>query len=253
MIGKRAKSGVFVFNDFRDNLIIDRYDPVFVTMRGTKIEHLRSENSEDALTWNVFRSLRQIDPACWFPRLFARAFGCEVEQPPQMISVDLWSIVSPPPARHLFQEEGDSEIDILIETEYAAWFIEAKYRSDVSKSTTHDPERDQVLRNIDVGSWYAGVRDFYFSLLTLDERHTPLGVSLIDKYAASKDEVLARLPHRPDRLPNLKGIGRLTWADLAAALSQCSQVAAREDERHFAKRALEWLETRRIATTRNSA
>lgn len=253
MLGKRTKSGVSVFDDFRDNLIIDRYDPVFATMRGTKIEHLRSENSEDALTWNVFRSLRQIDPASWFPCLFARAFGCEVEQLPQTVSLNLWPIVSPPAALHVFQKEGDSEIDILIETEYAAWFIEAKYKSDVSESTTHDPERDQVLRNIDVGSWYAGARDFYFSLLILDEQHTPVGVSLIDKYAASKDEILAQLPHRPDRLPNLKGIGQLTWTDLAAVLSDCSQLASREAERHFAKQALEWLEAKGIVTTRNCA
>lgn len=59
MQGKRSKSGVFVCGDFRDNLIIDRYDPVLAALRGSKIKDLRSENSEDALTWNVFRSLRK--------------------------------------------------------------------------------------------------------------------------------------------------------------------------------------------------
>lgn len=249
MLGKRTKSGVFVFDDFRDNLIIDRYDPVFVTMPGAKIEHLRSENSEDALTWNVFRSLRQIAPACWFPRLFARAFGREFEMPSQVVSVRLWPTVSPPPALRLFQkDEGESEIDVLIETDYTVWFIEAKYKSDVSERTTSSPERDQVLRNIDVGSWYAGARDFYFALLILDEKYAPAGVSLISKYAASKDEIISRLPHRPDKLSNLRGVGLLTWADLAAVLSDCSRLAAREDERRFAKRAMEWLETRGIAT-----
>jgi len=48
------------------------------------------------------------------------------------------------------------------------WFIEAKFRSDVSERTTNNPERDQVIRNPDVGTWYAGVRHFYFSLLLLD-------------------------------------------------------------------------------------
>ena len=73
--GKRTKSGVFVFDDFRDNLIIDRFDPVFATMRGEKINQLRSENSEDAITWNVFRSLRAIDPKLWLDGLFEIAFG----------------------------------------------------------------------------------------------------------------------------------------------------------------------------------
>jgi hypothetical protein len=45
-------------DDFRDNLIIDRHDPIFASMRASKIKHLRSENSEDAVTWNVFRPSR---------------------------------------------------------------------------------------------------------------------------------------------------------------------------------------------------
>ena len=62
MAARTTKSGVRVSNDFRDNLIIDRYDQVFATMRGLKLRHLHSADSEDAVTWNVFRSLRQIDP-----------------------------------------------------------------------------------------------------------------------------------------------------------------------------------------------
>lgn len=50
-----SAGGVRLADDFRDNLIIDRYDPVFASMRGQKLTHLRSENSEDAVTWNVFR------------------------------------------------------------------------------------------------------------------------------------------------------------------------------------------------------
>jgi hypothetical protein len=62
-----SQSGVLVADDFRDNLIIDRFDPVFTGMRASKLKHLRSENSEDAVTWNVFRSLRQIEPLVWLP------------------------------------------------------------------------------------------------------------------------------------------------------------------------------------------
>lgn len=247
---KRTKNGVLVFDDFRENLIIDRYDPVFATMRGAKIEHLCSENSEDALTWNVFRSLRQVDPAYWFPRLFELAFRRELGVFPQVVRVNLWSTISPPPALRLFQkDEGDSEIDVLIETEYAVWFIEAKYKGDVSESTTNNPKRNQILRNIDVGSWYAGLRDFYFALLILNENYTRVGVSLIRKYAESKDEILSRLTHRPDKLSNLRGVDLLTWADLVAVLSDCSRLAAREEERHIAKRAREWLETKEMALT----
>ena len=67
-------SGVWEAHDFRSNLIIDRYDPVFALMRARKLKHLRSVNSEDAVTWNVFRSLRQIAPVSWLPPLWRRRF-----------------------------------------------------------------------------------------------------------------------------------------------------------------------------------
>ena len=50
--GGHSKTGVRIANTFRDNLIIDRYDPSFLTMRGAKTDSMRSENSEDVLTWN---------------------------------------------------------------------------------------------------------------------------------------------------------------------------------------------------------
>ena len=70
----QSKSGVRLHDDFRDNLIIEQYHPDLASMRGSKRERLRSENSEDALTWNVFKSLGQIDPSFWLPRLRAKAF-----------------------------------------------------------------------------------------------------------------------------------------------------------------------------------
>ena len=52
--GRLSPSGIWIADDFRSNLIIDRYDPVFADMRASKLKHLRSVNSEDAVTWNVF-------------------------------------------------------------------------------------------------------------------------------------------------------------------------------------------------------
>ena len=159
--GSHSASGVFLFNDFRDNLIIDRYDVGFLSMRGAKTHSMRSANSEDAITWNVFRSLAQIDPAFWLPRAFRRAFGRDEAVTSHVIGVQLWQRIQPPPSIRLFQkDEEESEIDVLIETERFVWFVEAKFRSDVSERTTNNPNRDQVIRYLDIGTWYAGVRDF---------------------------------------------------------------------------------------------
>lgn len=64
-----TKSGVRIAGDFRDNLIIDRYAPVILGMRASKLKHLCSENSEDAVSWNVFRSWRRSSRALGFPNL----------------------------------------------------------------------------------------------------------------------------------------------------------------------------------------
>lgn len=236
-----TKSGVKVFDDFRDNLIIDRYHPVFYEMRDEKKEQLKSENSEDAISWNVWQSLRQIDPAIWLPRLFGEAFGEHLSDPIDNLNIDLWLRFPPPPT--LVHEEGESEIDIVLATEGFVWFIEAKYKSDISLSVSHDGDRDQILRNIDVGSWYAGPRDYYFTLLVLDDTRSPMGAEKLNIYNKKKN-ILLRLPHRTDGLRNLAGVGMLHWAGLVELLRDCAWAAKNEDEKLIADRARECLEAK---------
>lgn len=131
---------------------------------------------------------------------------------------------------------------MVIESPDWVWFIEAKYRSDISTGTTTRPDRDQIIRNIDVGSYYAGVRKFYFSLLIAREQHSPAGVEAARRYRSDFDKVRETLrPHRPDGLPNLSGIGVLTWSDLAAVLIDARSRCSRDDERGYADRAIDWL------------
>ena len=236
-----SPSGVRIAADFRDNLIIDRYDPIFTMMRSSKLEHLRSENSEDAVTWNVFRSLRQLEPQTWVPpllRIGIPKISIPITNP---VVVNLWSTVSPPPGLLVLGEEGDSEIDVIIENPSWVWFIEAKFQSDISPRTTARPLRDQVLRNIDVGSYYAGVRDFFFSLLIRQKTKSPLGVEAIERYSDLKTPRSLLAEHRPDGLSNLKAVTLLTWANLSIVLQEAHNSALRSDEQGYAERALSWM------------
>lgn len=239
----RSTSGVRLYDDFRNNLIIDRYHADLAVMRGSKRDRLRSENSEDALTWNVFRSLNQIDPGVWLPLLRQKAFPDSEPAPtPQIVTMHLWKEVEPPPALRLYQrDEGASEIDVVIETEFSVWFIEAKFKSDISTGTTNNPTRDQIVRNLDVGSWYAGVRDFYFALLIMDEERSPKGVEVLNSLGGSPPT----LPHRPDGLQNVKGCGLLRWRDIAGVLRVCADDGGlREGEAQFARNAWSWMQQR---------
>jgi hypothetical protein len=236
-----SPSGVRVANDFRDNLIIDRHDPVFMFMRAWKIKHLRSENSEDAVKWNVFRSLRQIHPQTWLPVLASAGQpGVELDVD-QAVTVELWRSVPPPPSLLLSGDEGASEVDVIIEAPTWVWFIEAKYHSDISTGTTTRPTRDQVLRNIDVGSYYAGVRDFHFSLLVRTPERSPIGVSTVARYSDLAVPRRELLPHRPDGLANLRSVTMLTWSNLGMVLAHAPQRAYRTDEKGYAERTIDWL------------
>jgi hypothetical protein len=237
----RSPRGVRLAGDFRDNIIIDRYDPLFLGMRAVKRSHLRSENSEDAVTWNVFRTLRQIDPSNWLPVL--AGLGLPGQRAPDTtgLAVLVWKSVQPPPSLVLGADEGASEIDVVLEAPTWVWFIEAKYRSDISDGTRSRPTRDQVIRNLDVGSYFAGTRDFFFSLLIDSPSRSPAGVAAVDRY---KDLAVARQTlreHRPDGLPNLRAVTVLTWNDLGHVLQAAHQAAKRAVERGYATRAIEWL------------
>jgi hypothetical protein len=236
-----SPSGVKIFYDFRDNLIIDPDDAIFASMRAKKLEQLKSDNSEDAITWNVFHSLRQIDPKLWLPSLVAVALPGQTPQLDAAITISLWQSVSPPPALIRLGKEKVSEVDVIIESRFWVWFIEAKYHSDISPNTTIRPTRNQVLRNIDVGSYYAGSREYYFSLLVRSERHSPRGVEKVKQYAdlAIPRELLAE--HRPEGLANLKAVTLMTWKDLGAVLSHTGRMVSRGDERGYAERARAWL------------
>jgi hypothetical protein len=247
--GYLSPSGVLIADDFRDNLIIDRYDPIFADMRASKIKHLKSANSEDAVTWNVFRSLRQITPQIWLPVLWQRAFPPTACPSDLSVVVKLWQSIPPPIGLLDGGDEGHSEIDVVIEASTWVWFIEAKHRSDISLGTTTRPQRDQILRNIDVGSYHAGVRNFFFSLLITAEKTSPEGVKRISEYSDLSVPRSRLQAHRPDGIQNLKAAGLLTWAALADVLEETTNTAPREDERNYAGRAAGWLRERGLANT----
>ena len=101
---------------------------------------------------------------------------------------------------------------------------------------------DQVLRNIDVGSYYADQRDFLFSLLVASPEASPRGAEAVARYSdLARTRALLR-DHRPDGLANLRAVTLLTWSDLAVVLSVARDSVARIDEQHYADRALEWMQ-----------
>ncbi|SDN61020.1 hypothetical protein SAMN04487897_103332 [Paenibacillus sp. yr247] len=126
--GKVSKAGVFIFDDFRDQIIIDRYSSVLESFIGRKQDQMRSKNSEDVITWNCFRTLIQVDPVIWISDLFRRSFGEPIRiEDRKDVQVTLGKSIAPPSG--ITWREGWSEIDVIVEWPGHVWYIEAKYTS----------------------------------------------------------------------------------------------------------------------------
>jgi len=194
-----SDTGVKVFVDFKDNLIVDPHDPLIAgqarNWRYSKglvkgRSYLGSENSEDAMTWNVFKTLEKSNSEKWFPQIFPQI---TLDKDEQFIDpmLKFWGKYFPPLLRPF--PEGETHADLTIETSNKLIFIEAKYKADISKKTQHDPNRDQIIRNIDVGSWAAKKRakEFYFILLTL--KTNTYSIDKLNYYKSNPSNIIEKI------------------------------------------------------------
>jgi len=64
------------------------------------------------------------------------------------------------------------------------------------------------------------------------------------RYASSRDALIRRLPHRRDGLMNVRGIGRVTWRDVASIIRDCAEAGSLgELERFAAGQTIRWLDS----------
>ncbi|HWK21457.1 MAG TPA: hypothetical protein VNS08_00340 [Ureibacillus sp.] len=235
---KVSQTDVTLQEHFRDSLLIDRFDPQLEFWRKHKLEKSQSESNEDAIVWNVFRTFNQIDRKLWVEQLFFKAFHQELAHPTEHIEMKLWKTIHPP--KSLPIKEAKSEIDIVIESDTFVWFIEAKYKSDISLASDPHSNRDQVLRNIDIGTNYARKRDFYYSLLILDKYNSPIGFRMVNEYKDSIGKIVDLLLHRQE-LTNLKNISVFQWKEIQSLFKTVYLYSKNKYERYIADQVSYWL------------
>jgi hypothetical protein len=215
--------------------------------KGRKVQDmeriLHSPNSEDWVTWNFFQSLYRDYPTRWWGHVVNTArrrnanllFPFDDRSLPKPL---FWSSVSAPSAYEVQSRtrmlasgnpqwsaranglgpvEGSSEIDILFNHDQFVVYAEAKLGSDVSMSTTYDPQRNQIIRNIDCLIESAGDRTPIFWMLVRDERPDRAYVQLMNSYRDDPALLSRDLPHR-DPL-KLKAVAQnltiLLWMDFS--------------------------------------
>jgi len=194
-----SDTGVKIFVNFKDNLVVDPDDPVVARQarnwrygRGNVkgLSYLGSENSEDAMTWNVFKTLEKSNPESWFSGIFPQII---LDKDEQFIDplLRFWDKHFPPLLRSV--PEGETHVDLTVETSKKLIFIEAKYKEDISKNTTHDPNRDQIIRNIDVGSWAAKKRAKEFSFILLTLKTNTYSIDKLNDYKSNPSTIIRKI------------------------------------------------------------
>jgi hypothetical protein len=202
---------------------------------------LHSPNSEDWVTWNFFQILLKQFPSGWWGHIVsaARRRNSDLNFPfddRSLPASKLWMSVRSPSsyetrsrARMLASDnsewisraqlpdpvEGSSEIDIAVEHERFVVFIEAKLGSDVSMFTSHDPQRNQIARNIDCLIEKAGDRMPIFWLLVRDEEPARAYVQLMNCYKSDPSLLARDLPHRDVETLNhiAQNLTIVLWSD----------------------------------------
>ena len=223
---------------FRDSLLIDKFDPQIEFWQKRRLEKSQNELSEDTLVWNVFRTFNQIDRRLWVEQLFYKAFKQEFPHATEQIEIKLWKQIRQP--QSLPDNEGKTNIDIIIESDAFVWFIEAKYKTDICLDNDYQVKRDEIIRKIDGGTNYAKKREFYFTLLILDKYNSPMGFRMVNEYKDSIEKVKSLLPHRLE-LPMLKGVSVLYWKDIQSLFKTVYLYSKNKYERYIADQAGYWL------------
>jgi hypothetical protein len=205
---------------------------------------LRNGRSEDWVTWNAFALLTSTSGPAWWPRLLflAEESNSNLRVPAEWLEtpeVQLWQTVASPRAYEAANRarmlcsgnrerilrshspvpvEGRSEIDVVLRNTHLLAFVEAKLGSDVSLRTTHDPSRNQIVRNIDCLLDQANGRTPFFLMLVRDAAEGRAYTQLISKYRHNPATLVEELPHHASEM--VKSVARnlaiIRWKDLLA-------------------------------------
>lgn len=183
----------------------DKLSETYSRGRVKGLPRICSVNSEDAQTWHYFSPLlsnsqrRAQELTCLLSQAFPETLSAQALVTAPCFELEFWQKIAPPPKRRI--REGSSEPDVLIKLkQHAVVLVEAKYRSDVTENTKYDETRDQVIRLLDVGSWYAkqgGYDSSYVIVLQYGDAQIN-AEEIVGRYAGKPKTIQRALPYRSD-------------------------------------------------------
>jgi hypothetical protein len=221
-------------DDDRDRFVIAPHHSD--RLRRPDVGGTADERFQQALIWNIFRTLELLTPSFWLRRFHIRLTGEPSVVPPQIARVHLWERLPLPPIQRIDGERPDVVADVVIETEHAVWTLIAdSARNDLSDSYL-------TAAVVDAGAWFAGARQHFCGVLECRAVNTSLGSVLRNRYSRSRDSGRLRSATRGPATPSRVQWGVIQWSELTSLLQDCCDTANLPPvERALAQNAAEWL------------
>ena len=154
------------------------------------------------------------------------------------LSFEFWKKYRPPINRAT--REGISEVDVTLSYKDGVIFIEAKYLAPISSKTTHDVDRNQIIRYLDLAAYHylnypGAVREFSLILIMdTDEPPRVLTQCLLPKKLLEELSGPGLFGNRKDIVDLLvKGTGWISWRHLNEILENIREEFGSQVERGF--------------------
>lgn len=169
----------FEYMQVRDNILWTSQadlDCLELAIKAKRECRMRRDNSEDAVTWNIFRFMETHNQLLGFVKTFDGGSSSVTDLVYWSLNLrtkDCWPELSR--ARREFGEKPNrgSEPDFIVVTDKSLLFFEAKLGAS-NRTTPSDPETSRHLYESGGGRWYSHAFQQSFDIVACKERHYEL-------------------------------------------------------------------------------
>lgn len=209
------------------------------THSGVMLVHTGSEH---ILLSNVFGVIKNLPQDVVLKEMLKKTIGIDLE-PNYFESVKYYFWEKFPAPKGLV--EGFTEVDTVITFKDHVIFIEAKYLSEESKGTTHEYNRNQLIRNLDIVNIYSkkeSIKNFYLIFLTCDESEP----KIVSDIRLGKINSKLSTDTKLDDISNK--IYWASWSDISIVLAKLAfENIFNKTELNFVRDILDYLCKKEIA------
>jgi hypothetical protein len=203
-----------------------------------------------ALTWNVFRTLEQINPAFWMRPLIARLGGLtdEYASAPHVCQIACWDWLEPAPEARLRRyRRAAVRADVVIDTDDTLVTLLVPRVDEITTLVLSDTAEGGLLDLAEATSFKGGVRASYVGVVLPNGADSDVWVSRITRRALAVQRVLLASGRT---VRNLRGIGALGWHDVLAILNDAARSTSLcPTERTCARDVGGWMSERLASRT----